>query len=205
MPVLAVALHRLGSDPYRVRPGRKHIVVYKPHTKRLQQGAYGGHHPLLWSIVLGAAVVLFLAALGYAVVRLRSELARRPSPPPGDPAADARLLADALESGRRALSDGTDARTAVIACYVAMEASLAGSGVARKISDSPRDLLERVAGSGLPTGDSASVLTELFREARYSTHPMGDAHRDRAAAALGDLADRLGVPRAAAAAPGAAS
>nr|WP_237555284.1 DUF4129 domain-containing protein [Streptomyces sp. SID4948] len=79
-----------------------------------------------------------------------------------------------------------------------MEQSLAASGVARKASDSPRDLLERGADSGLLTGTSAATLTDLFREARYSTHPMGDAHRDRAAAALAEIAGRLDTDRTAA-------
>ncbi len=40
-------------------------------------------------------------------------------------------------------------------------------------------------------GAAAAALTALFREARYSTHPMDAGHRDRAAAALAEIADGL--------------
>lgn len=118
-------------------------------------------------------------------------------PAPGAPATYATLddeqdrLARAVDSGRRALLDGTDARAAVIACYAAMEESLADSGVTRRASDSPQDLLERAVAGGPPTRASAAALTTLFREARYSTHLMDGSHRDRAAAALAEIADGL--------------
>lgn len=83
-------------------------------------------------------------------------------------------LAHAVDSGRRALLAGTDARAAVIACYAAMEKSLADSGVIRRVSDSPQDLLERAVAGGLPTGAVAAVLTALFREAPLASR-SGDA------------------------------
>ncbi|OIJ69803.1 hypothetical protein WN71_000850 [Streptomyces mangrovisoli] len=100
-------------------------------------------------------------------------------------------LVQAVDSGRRALLDGADARAAVIACYAAMEQSLADSGLTRRASDSPQDLLERAVAGGLPNGAAATTLTTLFREARYSTHPMDGSHRDLAAAALAEIADGL--------------
>ncbi|MYS44741.1 DUF4129 domain-containing protein, partial [Streptomyces sp. SID5998] len=56
--------------------------------------------------------------------------------------------------------------------------------------DSPQDLLERAVADGLPPR-AAAELTALFREARYSTHPMDGGHRDRAAAALAEIAHDL--------------
>ncbi|WP_345942855.1 DUF4129 domain-containing protein [Streptomyces sp. SID486] len=50
--------------------------------------------------------------------------------------------------------------------------------------------MERAVAGGLPPG-AATALTALFREARYSTHPMDGNHRDRAAAALAEIADGL--------------
>jgi hypothetical protein len=72
-----------------------------------------------------------------------------------------------------------------------METSLAASGMARRASDSPQDLLERASAGGLLTGAAPRALPALFREARYSTHPMDRGHRDRAAAALAEIAARL--------------
>jgi hypothetical protein len=103
-------------------------------------------------------------------------------------------LAEAVDSGRVALH-GTDARAAVIACYSAMESSLAESGVDRLPSDSPSDLLERAAARGIVHGGAAGTLTALFREARYSSHPMDDSHLHQAAEALDAIAAQLGSHR----------
>ncbi|SHN24554.1 DUF4129 domain-containing protein [Actinacidiphila paucisporea] len=152
-------------------------------------------------VVIGIAVlVLVLLVAGYRLWRQLRGVPEQ-APAPYFPA-EQDVLADAVDSGRRALLDGTDARAAVIACYAAMEASLAGSGVARRASDSPQDLLERAAGSGLLTGPHATDLTVLFREARYSTHPMDRTHRDRAAGALDAIAAQLAESAAADAEPG---
>ena len=75
--------------------------------------------------------------------------------PPYHPDEEQDVLAQAVDSGRRALLDGDDARAAVIACYAAMETSLAASGIARRASDSPQDLLERASAGGLLTGPRA--------------------------------------------------
>ncbi|RKE23513.1 DUF4129 domain-containing protein [Streptomyces sp. TLI_171] len=110
------------------------------------------------------------------------------------------VLADAVASGRAALLDGSDPRSAVIACYQAMEVSLAEAGVDLLDSDSPTDLLRRAARTGhLGEARDAQTLAELFREARYSTHPMDGGHVRRATAALDALAAALARPAAAAA------
>ena len=48
-----------------------------------------------------------------------------------------------MESGRSALRTVDDARAAIIACYVAMENSLAERGAARAVADTPDELLAR--------------------------------------------------------------
>jgi hypothetical protein len=103
-------------------------------------------------------------------------------------------LLEAVESGRRALRQFDDARAAIIACYVAMEQSLARAGTARAAADTPDELLARAAGEGLVTGDAAARLTALFYEARFSSHPVPLARRDEAQRALAELAHGLGDP-----------
>jgi hypothetical protein len=107
---------------------------------------------------------------------------------------DAPDLLEAVESGRRALRQFDDARAAIIACYVAMEQSLARAGTARTAADTPDELLARAAGEGLVTGDAAARLTALFYEARFSSHPVPLARRDEAQRALAELAHSLGDP-----------
>jgi hypothetical protein len=81
-------------------------------------------------------------------------------------------LADAMSAGRRALQ-GDDARAAIIACYAAMEESLAAVGIARDHADSPAELLDRAMAESVVRGPGPNALARLFREARFSTHPLG--------------------------------
>ncbi|MFJ3365636.1 DUF4129 domain-containing protein [Streptomyces anthocyanicus] len=153
--------------------------------------------PVYVVLVLLAAVVVVLVVV--AVVRRLRRFGLRVPQRPGLPGTepqddDTRLLLSAVHSGRRALS-GTDedARAAVIACYAAMEDALAASGVRRQASDSPADLLTRAADAGFAPGPAGPRLTALFREARYSSHPMDGAHRAAAGAALEEIASLLGA------------
>jgi hypothetical protein len=100
-------------------------------------------------------------------------------------------LSRAVESGRLALGKIDDARTAIIACYVAMEESLAEAGAVRAAAETPDELLARAASGGLVRGDAAGRLTALFYEARFSTRPLPQAHRAAAQLALAKLAAEL--------------
>ncbi|MCC9309854.1 DUF4129 domain-containing protein [Kitasatospora sp. RB6PN24] len=155
----------------------------------------GGGHATTGNVV---AVVLALLVLAFAVLVGRLLLTafrgrrrtRHPAPVPSRVLDEQEQLAAAVGSGRQALL-GTDARAAVIACYAAMEESLAASGVARRVADSPSDLLARAAALGqLPTA-AGTALTALFHEARYSHHPMGSPELERARAALDTIARHL--------------
>jgi Domain of unknown function (DUF4129) len=112
--------------------------------------------------------------------------------PAGD--ADEDSLREAVESGQSALRLLDDARTAIIACYAAMEQTLARAGAARAAADTPYELLLRAADRGLVRTDAATRLTTLFYEARFSSHPMPSARRDDARRALNELAASLAEP-----------
>ncbi|MGW5352971.1 DUF4129 domain-containing protein [Streptomyces sp. NPDC004031] len=178
--------------PSTALPGRgTHVPVHAPPTHK------PGHGPsiTLPHLVVVLALVLLAVVLLVAGYKLWRQLYRPSAHETAEPYLhepdEQGALAEAVDSGRRALLGDGDPRAAVIACYAAMERSLAGSGVARHASDSPQDLLERAAGRGLLGGPHAADLTGLFREARYSTHPMDTTHRDRAAAALDAIAAQL--------------
>ncbi len=106
-------------------------------------------------------------------------------------APDSQDLLEVVESGRWALRAIDEARAAIIACYVAMEASLAEHGAARAIADTPDELLLRATAMGIVRGTAAARLTALFYEARFSSHPMDRGQRDAAGQALGELAAEL--------------
>jgi hypothetical protein len=152
---------------------------------------YGGwtvHLP--WGPILyGLLVVALLAAVVISI--WWSSRLRRPAAPLVIEDLGAEELREAVESGRAALAEISDARAAIIACYVAMERSLADRGTSRGAADTPDELLAKAVAAGTVRGPAASTLTALFYEARFSTHPVAAGQRAAASAALNQLADEL--------------
>jgi hypothetical protein len=106
-------------------------------------------------------------------------------------AEDSADLREAVESGRTALRTFDDAKAAIIACYLAMEQSMAERGAARTLADTPDELLARATQTGIINGTAPARLTALFYEARFSSHPMDQSQRAAAEQALTELAQAL--------------
>jgi hypothetical protein len=165
-----------------------------PQTPGIARGGPGLHIPV-GPILYGLLVLALVAAVVISVwwaARLR-----RPAVPErvtGD--LDAEDLREAVESGRVALAGLDDARAAIIACYLAMERSLAGRGTPRGVADTPDELLSRAVAAGVVRGTAARRLTELFYEARFSSHPLGTDQRDAAGQALDEIAAELSAEAA---------
>jgi Domain of unknown function (DUF4129) len=153
-------------------------------------------HIPLGPILYGLLVLVLVAAV--AISLWWASRLRHLALPARLPAAemDAEELREAVESGRLALAELDDARAAIIACYLAMERSLADRGAARGVADTPDELLARVVSAGIVRGTAARRLTDLFYEARFSTHPLGPRQRDAASAALDELAAELAASAA---------
>ena len=113
-------------------------------------------------------------------------------------AEDPERLREAVESGRSALRTVDDARAAIIACYLAMETSLAERGTARGIGRHAG----RTADPGRPKPPGPRrrrrADTALFYEARFSSHPLDHGQRDAAERALDELAADLAEAKGAA-------
>jgi hypothetical protein len=127
------------------------------------------------------AAAMVVAAI---VVGVRQRLFRAMSPD-DESAADAAVFA-VIDAGDDAMRDIADPRQAIIACYAAMERALADVGVRRLAAETPTDLLARAA-QFHDAHPAARRLTQLFLEARFSTHPMSTVDRDAARAALARL------------------
>ena len=142
---------------------------------------------LLYALLIAVLLAGVAASIWWAR-RLRPTIAFR-----GDEliAEDPEGLREAVESGRSALRTVDDARAAIIACYLAMETSLAERGTARGVADTPGELLTRATEAGLVRGTAAGRLTALFYEARFSSHPLDHRQRDAAKRALDELAADL--------------
>lgn len=134
--------------------------------------------------IVFAVVLVAVACLGLVVVGVA---ARRP-PAPGVPAeqpgaaTEVDSLARAAEMGLAAMSaPGQEPRTAIIACYAAMERGLASDRTAApKVSDTPMEVLARAFARGKLHDAAARELVALFEEARFSPHAMLEWQRMRA-------------------------
>jgi hypothetical protein len=139
------------------------------------------------------AAVLVAAIVGCSIILARrhwpQRRVRRPAPEFTDDG-DAELR-KAVEYGWLALRELDDARGAIIACYLAMEQSLAQAGTSRGTAETPAELLARAAAKGLVRGTAAARLTSAFYEARFSTMELTVAHRDTAEQALAELSAGL--------------
>jgi len=145
---------------------------------------------LLVAALLIAMILLWQRRRYLARLARREDVIGEEADAPADPARAAR----AIDSGRRAMRDLDDARAAIIACYLAMEESMAEAGAARGTAETPDELLARV--THLVNAAAAASLTALFYEARFSTHPLSAEHRDAAERALAELAAILPKPAA---------
>jgi Domain of unknown function (DUF4129) len=92
----------------------------------------------------------------------------------------AESLARAAEVGLAEIGDLTrEPREAIIACYAAMERELTHvPGAVPQDCDTPSEVLARAVEHHALHADSATMLVELFEEARFSPHVMNEGHRD---------------------------
>jgi hypothetical protein len=180
--------------------GRGLLPKFKQKQRHLPARSHAGaspqfHFPLT-PVLYGLLIVALIVALAFSIWwgrRLAAAVAR-PEAIPGDLAEEAGGLREAVASGRAAMADLDDARTAIIACYAAMERSLAERGAERGAAGTPDELLNRAVSAGLLRGrdGAARTLTALFYEARFSSHPLGPGQRAAAVRALDELAAELG-------------
>jgi hypothetical protein len=186
----------LGLHLFTAKPARPVIRPAVTPTAKVTVPPLGSVRGIAFHIPVAAILYALLVVVLLAGVVLSIWWARRLRPPGGPReddfiAEDSEDLREAVESGRSALRTLDDARAAIIACYVAMENSLAGRGTARGIADTPDELLARARDTGVVRGTAGGRLTALFYEARFSSHPLDRSQRDAAEQALDELATAL--------------
>ncbi|HTT90278.1 MAG TPA: DUF4129 domain-containing protein [Acidimicrobiales bacterium] len=197
---LLVNLH-LPTQPLR---GTRTAPFHLPGRLRLPKSSSASNSSFPFSEVFyGIAAALLLAAIVWlalkAIRNRRVELLPELEPPAEEYGS---TLEEAILGGQRALQELDDARAAIIACYVAMEASLAQAGTARSVAETPDELLAKAARELLISPGPASRLTSLFYEARFSSHPLDSDDKQAAELALAELAAQLGGRRVAEAGAG---
>ena len=151
---------------------------------------------LIGSVLVAVAVVARLRAIRAGIDGDGSDGERGQ----GDTGPDAGELVSAVAAGQAELTGHQDARAAILAAYAAMaariESGLTAGGRSASAADTPTELLTRASAAGLVDGTAAGTLTALFREARFSRHPMSEAHRREAEQALATVRNELEARRA---------
>lgn len=84
---------------------------------------------------------------------------------------------------REALVEG-EPRNAIVAAWVDLEESAAASRLARRPAETPLEYVARVLATWDVDIAALAELANLYREARFSSHPMGSRERERALRAL---------------------
>jgi hypothetical protein len=144
--------------------------------------------PMLPPAVI-AAIQLLVAGIGLWVLFLLLRYAWRNIPRMSSRSVPRRALRalpalpdELVESAaaRLALLREGEPRNAIVACWVDLEDSASAAGLPRHPAETSAEYTIRV----LHTWDIAPAalggLAELYREARYSRHPVTEAHRTRA-------------------------
>jgi Domain of unknown function (DUF4129) len=184
---LLVYVHlRLPAESPRARPAPARSLGFASARPEVT-GGFRLPPAVLYGLLVAVLVAATAVSIWWMARRLRALAPARPA----EPAPDAGRLRDAIAEGIAALREIDDARAAIIACYLAMERSLADRGAARAAADTPDELLTRATTAGLVRGTAARRLVALFYEARFSSHPLGGQQRDAAEQALAELAADL--------------
>lgn len=148
--------------------------------------------PLDLLLLVPAALVFGVALMVVArlrLVRRRRHVSRRAGPRAsagtGDelPIDEEPPLPDALDEGARSIGEGSP-RNAIVATWVRLEQAVEGERFPHRPEETPSELVERALASYHLDGEAIRRLAALYREARFSTHPVTEEHRREAAECL---------------------
>lgn len=141
---------------------------------------------LLAGAVLAAAAAVALAVLRLRLVRRRGRLTGRASersgaPPMADPDEEEPddVLAGALDDGLEALATGSP-RNAIVATWLRLEEAVSSERFPRRPSETPTELVARALTAYHLDPAATARLADLYEEARFSRHPVTEAHRREA-------------------------
>lgn len=184
--VFVLVLHSLtGPITTQTQPSTGHGTGQN-QTYQNTSGLYGSGGSI-WSpslppwlpFVVLAAVALIALALAVPFARSYLDERRRGISVSKNPAKEKAELSAVLERANRALEEGGDPRTVILALYAAVLAHLTAMVGSVEV-DTPEEIRRyHLVRLGIRS-DTARELTRLFEEARYSTHPLGPEDGERA-------------------------
>ena len=147
----------------------------------------------VWWVLGGIALTLLLAAV--VVLAIRANRRRRRAAPPESAreAPDRALLTDRRAAHQARMVREGSPREAIIATWLDLERLVAAAGVPRRPSETSSELVVRVLDDREVPAAALTDLAALFREARFSTHELTEALRERAAGDLDAVHAALGA------------
>lgn len=166
----------------------------KPQTVGFDVARYIGW--ALLAVIAAALLYAIYRTVRYLLVLLARRRARESRERSGDndvtfaPDDVAAAMGEAVDRVLREIQTGVP-RDAIVACWVRLEEAAAGCGVVRDPAETPAELATRVLGTRDVDRQALSRLADLYREARFSLHPMTNADRAAARDALQQLASDL--------------
>ncbi|MFC7489272.1 MULTISPECIES: DUF4129 domain-containing protein [unclassified Knoellia] len=171
-------------------------------SPRVDRSRLSDDDPLLTTILMWTLrALLVLVAAAILLVVLRALWRRlRLAPDPLKDEVRAEVLPDVLVAGVRegeAQLDLGSSSEAVINAWLALERAAVTVGIDDDRSRTPAELVRAVLGSHAVDPEAIERLASLYREARFSVHPIGEEHRAAARLALArvraDLTRPLGA------------
>lgn len=143
------------------------------------------------AVVAGALLLTILFSLRFVILRRRlkgdAPLRGDAVAPPSVELVDSADVEAAIAQTLAGLDEGSP-RNAVVACWVRLEELAAARGLERRPADTPAEFVSRALGTYRLDPAALQRLAELYREARFSRHTIGEQHRDEARGCL----ERLG-------------
>ena len=147
----------------------------------------------VWWVLGGIALALLLAVVVVLAIRVIRRRRRAAPPESIRTAPDRALLTDRRAAHQaRMLREGSP-REAIIATWLDLERLVAAAGVPRRPSETSSELVVRVLDDREVPAAALTDLAALFREARFSTHELTEALRERAAGDLDAVHAALGA------------
>lgn len=147
----------------------------------------------VWWVLGGIALTLLLAVVVVLAIRVNRRRRRAAPPESAREAPDRALLTDRRAAHQaRMLREGSP-REAIIATWLDLERLVAAAGVPRRPSETSSELVVRVLDDREVPAAALTDLAALFREARFSTHELTEALRERAAGDLDAVHAALGA------------
>lgn len=174
------------------------VVTVEPVDSTLGERAAPA---LDWLMVFFALVVLVIV-VKFLQWLLRRDWEQSEAPAEDDLSDDLDLLLAATSESARgaALAEG-EPRNVVVRAWVALEDAAAASGLARDPAETAADFTHRFLGTWQVDEATTQELGELYREARFSRHPIPATTSERAVHLVGLIHDQLREARAAAEPP----